>query len=109
MLWTPKKSVHETYRTCVHVSPSGDTTGAVSILLEAAKDYHTKIALSSLSQEAALLSYNMYLLPKVGYPLPAMTLSEETCHDIQSPTLMAVLPKLHINRNIARSIVFGPV
>jgi hypothetical protein len=49
----------------------------------------------------------MYLLPKLGDSLPAMSLSENTCHDIQSPTLLAVLPKLHINRHVAWSIVFG--
>jgi hypothetical protein len=105
----PQKSVHDTYRTLgVHISPSGDTSTAAQVLLEKAKDYQVKIALSSLPREAALLSYNVYLLPKLGYPLPAMSLSEEACYNIQSPTLLAVLPKLHLNRNIARSIVFGP-
>ena len=88
--------------------PSGDTSTAAQVLLEKAKDYQVKIALSSLPREAALLSYNVYLLPKLGYPLPAMSLSEEMCYNIQSPTLLAVIPKLHLNRNIARSIVFGP-
>jgi hypothetical protein len=37
-----------------------------------------------------------------------MSLSEEMCYNIQSLTLLAVLPKLHLNRIIARSIVFGP-
>jgi hypothetical protein len=50
----------------------------------------------------------MYLIPQLGYPLPAMSLSEEACHTIQSPTLMALLPKLHLNRHMARSTVFGP-
>jgi hypothetical protein len=43
------------------------------------------------------------------YPLPAMSLNENTCYSIQAPTLAALLPKLHLNRNIARSIVFGPI
>jgi len=50
----------------------------------------------------------MYLIPQLGYPLPAMSLSEEACHTIQSPTLMALLPKLHLNHHMARSTVFGP-
>jgi hypothetical protein len=49
----------------------------------------------------------MYLLPKLGYPLPALTFSEEECNSIQSPTLMAFLLKIHLNRHTARSIVFG--
>jgi hypothetical protein len=79
------------------------------VLEEKAKDYQLKIAASKLPREAALLSYNVYLLPKIGYPLPAMSLSENTCYSIQAPTLLALLPKLHLNRNIARSIVFGPI
>jgi hypothetical protein len=105
----PKKSVFDTYRTLgVHISPSGDTSAAVKVLLTKATQYQSKIATSHLPKEAALLSYTMFLLPQLGYPLPAMTLSEADCHTIQSPTLMALLPKLHLNRHIARSIVFGP-
>ena len=51
----------------------------------------------------------MYLLPKLGYPLPALTFSEADCHRLQSPTLAAFLPKIHLNRHVARSIVFGSI
>jgi hypothetical protein len=106
----PQKSTHDTYRTLgVYLSPSGLTSAAEEILLEKAEDYQIKIATLKLPREAAWLSYNVYLLPKVGYPLPAMSLSEDACYSIQAPTLMAVLPKLHLNRHIAWSIVFGPV
>jgi hypothetical protein len=106
----PQKSVHDTYRTLgVYLSPSGKVEAAVKVLEEKAKDYQIKIATSKLPREAALLSYNVYLLPKLGYPLPAMSLNENTCYSIQAPTLAALLPKLHLNRNIARSIVFGPI
>ncbi len=106
----PQKSVHETYRTLgVHLSPSGSTEEAVKVLHNKAKDYQQRIITSNLPREAALLSYNVYLIPKLGYSLPAMSLSEDTCYSIQAPTLNAVLPKLHLNRNMARSIVFGPI
>jgi len=106
----PQKSVHDTYRTLgVYISPSGDVTKAIAVLVEQAKDYQARILSSTLPREAALLSYNMYLLPKLGYPLPALYLSEGTCYHIQAPTLTALLPKVHLNRNMARSIVFGPL
>ncbi|MFN9981668.1 MAG: hypothetical protein ACK53Y_17210, partial [bacterium] len=83
----PQKSVHRTYRTLgVYLSPSGDTSIPTKILLEKARDYQMKIASSKLPREAALLSYNVYLLPKLGYPLPTMHLTEATCYDIQAPT-----------------------
>jgi hypothetical protein len=57
-----QKSVHDTYHTLgVHHSPSGATAAAIQVLLEKAKDYQVEIASSSLSREATLLSYNMYL------------------------------------------------
>jgi hypothetical protein len=106
----PQKSVHDTYRTLgVYISPSGDTKGSYDILLAKARDYQTKIASSNLPREAANLSYNVYLLPKLGYPLPALTLTEAQCYTLQSPTLLALLPKLQLNRHIARSIVFGSI
>jgi len=35
-------------------------------------------------------------------------MTEQECHDIQSPSIMAVLPRLHVTRNTARYIIFGP-
>jgi hypothetical protein len=37
------------------------------------------------------------------------TFTETKCEQILSPALRAVLPKLHLNRNTARSIIHGPV
>jgi len=106
----PRKSVHETYRTLgVYISPSGSSKASYEVLLEKAREYQTKIASSKLPREAALLSYNVYLLPKLGYPLPALTFTEAQCHSLQSPTLMAFLPKIQLNRHIARSVVFGSI
>jgi hypothetical protein len=38
-----------------------------------------------------------------------MTLSATQCSQIQSPALRALLPKLHLNRNISRNIIHGPL
>jgi hypothetical protein len=106
----PRKSVHDTYRTLgVYISPSGCSKESFKILKEKAYDYQTKIASSKIPREAALLSYNVYLLPKLGYPLPALTFTEAQCQSLQSPTLMAFLPKIQLNRHTARSIVFSPI
>jgi hypothetical protein len=51
----------------------------------------------------------MILIPKLRFSLPALTLTEKQCQKIQSPATCAGLPKLHVNRNTARSIVFGPL
>jgi hypothetical protein len=106
----PQISVYDTYRTLgVHISPSGSTKHTFQVLLVKALDYQRKIIHSKLPRDAALLSYNMYLLPKLGYPLPALTLSEIECHRLQSPTLAAFLPKIQLNRHIPRSVVLDPL
>jgi hypothetical protein len=104
----PQISVQDTYRTLgVRISPSGSTKQTFQDLSAKALDYQAKIIHSKLPREAALLSYNMYLLPKLGYSLPALTLSETECHRLQSATLAAFLPKIQLNRHIPRSVVFG--
>jgi hypothetical protein len=50
----------------------------------------------------------LYLLPKLLFPLMAMTFTETQCAQIQSQALRALLPKLHLNWNTAWSIIHGP-
>ena len=54
------------------------------------------------------MSYVQYLLPKLRYQPPLLALTQQQCHKIQSIVLQALLPKLHINRHTARSIIHGP-
>ncbi len=39
----------------------------------------------------------------------ALSLTEDDCNKLLTPIVKAALPKLHINRNTARSIVHGPL
>ncbi len=62
-----------------------------------------------MSKETTLWSYLLYLLPKLTFSLMATMLTEDQCNKIQSPTLMAALPKLRFNRHTERSIIHGPL
>jgi len=105
----PRIEPHEGFRTLgVYISPSGSMSTSKKKLYDISMTYATAISGSSLNRSASLWSYLLYLLPKLTYPTPALTLTEAECQDILSPSLMAVLPRLHINRNTARSIVHGP-
>jgi hypothetical protein len=105
----PRLCPSEGFRTLgVHISPSGSMQLSVRKLQEASLAYTTAITGSRLNRSAALWSYLLYLMPKLTYPAPALTLSQEECHEILSPSLMAVLPKLHVNRHTAQPIVHGP-
>jgi hypothetical protein len=51
----------------------------------------------------------MYIRPKITYPFPCVSMTENQCRHIQAPVLEAILPKLHLNRHSPRAVLFaGP-
>ena len=105
----PRIEATSTYRTLgARISPSGCSKEATQYLREQSVEYASQVTGSYFSREAALWSFLLYFTPQVGYSIPVLSLSEKNCHDIQSPAVNAVLPKLHVNRNTSRAIIFGP-
>jgi hypothetical protein len=70
-------------------------------------DYCTTIKGSHLSRQDALMSYIQYLLPKLRFQPPVLSLTKQQCDKLISPIYMALLPKLHVNHNTSRTIIFG--
>jgi hypothetical protein len=106
----PQVSPYESYCTLgAYLSPLGGQIKACKVLRSHSLVYATRIQSSTIQKEAALWSYLLYLLPKVLFPLMAMTFSDMQCAQIQAPALRAVLRKLHLNRNTARTIIHGPL
>jgi hypothetical protein len=106
----PQLSPYAAYRTLgAYLSPSGGMAKSFDVLRNYAIEYALRIHGSSIQKEAALWSYLLYLLPKLTFPIIALTLSKQQCCQIQSPALGALLPKLHLNRNTSRSIIHGPI
>lgn len=91
----------------VYVTPSGCNKGALLSLRDITLQFATHISGSHLTRQEALTAYSQYLVPKVQYQPPLLSLSQTNCNQLQSTILMALLPKLHINRHTARSIVHG--
>jgi hypothetical protein len=44
---------------------------------------------------------------RLGYGMCAATLSFQKCEDIQRPVINEILPKMGINRKVARAVIFG--
>lgn len=106
----PRYEPTATYRTLgVHLSPSGDTSESYSILKTQAEAYASSLIGSHLSSEEAFWSYILFLIPKLCYQLPCLALSKSQYDSLMSIVLTALLPKLPINRNTARSIIHGPI
>jgi hypothetical protein len=109
LLTIPRIEPTSSFRTLgVHISPSGSNLGALKILKEVVWEYCTNVRGSHLSRQEALTSYIQYLLPKLRFQPPVLSLAQKDCDQLLSPVLSALLPKLHINRHTARSIIFGP-
>lgn len=105
-----RMEVTDGYRTLgVQISPSGSNKLAISTLATQSHEFAGKIASSTLNRESTYWAYWQYYIPKLGYSLPALTLTREECEKIQSPAICATLSKLHFNRNTSRAVVFGPV
>jgi hypothetical protein len=80
----------------------------MEFLKTTAEDYARYVAGSILTRKEALYSYTFYFIPRLGFSLLAMTFTEQQCAKIQAPALQAFLPKCHLNRYAAHSILFGP-
>jgi hypothetical protein len=76
----------------------------MSILSAQTHEYARKIASSKLYHEATYWAYWQYNIYKVGFSLPAQSLSKQECKHIQSPAICATLSKLHFIQNTSRAI-----
>jgi hypothetical protein len=105
----PRLVAPSTFRTLgVHISPSGTNTGAFSVIQEFVLEYCTNVKGSHLSWKDSLMSYVQYLLPKLRFQPPVLSFTQHQCDKLMTQILWVLLPNLHINRNTARSIIFGP-
>lgn len=43
-------------------------------------EYASTVASSTLTSEETYVSYMMFLIPKLCFPLPALTLTEQQCN-----------------------------
>jgi hypothetical protein len=53
------------------------------------------------------MTYNSCYMASLGYGTAATSLSMNQCKEIQKPPVNATLPKMGINRNTKRELVFG--
>ena len=45
----------------------------------------------------------------IRYPLAMTQFSPEKCHEIQKPVINVILQKIGLNRNMRRSVIYGPL
>ena len=67
-----------------------------------------KIYMAPLTHWDAWIIYESRYRSIIRYPLPVTLFTEKECIEIQKPFIHALLPKLGMNRNTPRLVIFGP-
>jgi hypothetical protein len=71
------------------------------------KQYSEAIISSSLRLWHSSLAYNSYYMVSLLYGTAAPKLNVKECEEIQRPVVNAILPKIGVNRNTSRHVVFN--
>jgi len=91
----------------VYLTPGGRYKKQVKILRGYAEEFKTQLESSCLSSSEAYCCYMIYIRPKLTYPFPCISLTEQQCRHIQAPVLEVILPRLHLNRHTPRAVLFA--
>ena len=109
LITIPRIEPTQAFRTLgLYLTPSGCNKGALIKLQEIVITYATAIIGARINRQQALVSYVQYLLPRLRYQPPLLSLSQRALEQLHSTVLSSLLPKLHVNRHTARSIIHGP-
>jgi hypothetical protein len=102
------KHVSQGHRTLgFHLCGEGTSRAHKKVMQEKAIKYGEAIKSSSLQRGECAMAYNSCYMASLGYGTAATSLSMDECKEIQKPPVNAILPKMGINRNTKREVVFG--
>jgi ribonuclease HI len=104
-----EKSTSESHRTLgVRLAPNGKWHDEIKYLQEKAdKIAHRILKANCTRNDASILERCVYR-PSLTYSLEVTNLSQKDCDKIQSKAISHILAKAGYNRNMPRSVVFGP-
>jgi hypothetical protein len=104
----PRIEPTQSFRTLgVYIAGSGTQAKQATVLRSHSDAYKESVSQVHSTPSEAYWSYMMFLRPRLTYPLPCCSLTQQQCCHIQAPALEALLPKLHLNRHTPRAVVFG--
>ena len=93
----------------VNLAPDGNHHTQFEISKQKMKRFAELICTGHVNKHEALVNLNMMCLKSFEYILPYMTFSEEEHCKIMVPVLKQFLPKLGINRNFPRAMLYAPI
>ena len=101
---------NEAHRTLgVKISPSCSMKEELQRLRAISQKFTAQTTAATLTRSQARKAYQSIYLGRIQYGITASTLKKQDYHDIQSPAIRALLPKLGYNRNTPTPVVYGPI
>lgn len=91
----------------VSLAPDGNNKRQIEIAKEKMRKLSEQIRVGHLNKHEAWISLNSITMKTLEYMIPAMTITEDEYRSIMSPVLAQFLPKMGINRNIKRDILYA--
>ena len=92
----------------VSLAPDGNATTQIKTVKDKMKKYAEFIRTGHLSRHEAWINLTMVALKSLEYMIPAMTLTQDQYTSIMSPLLKQFLPKIGLNRNLPRDLLYAP-
>jgi hypothetical protein len=103
-----RKAVNQGLHTLeFHLTGDGTLSAHKIIMKTKAKEYSQTIISSSLQRGESSMVYNSYYMVSLSYDTYVTSLDVKECEEIQRPVVNVILPKMGVNRNTARNVVFG--
>ena len=93
----------------VRLPLSGSMTTEFHFRKKQLKEFSTRLYKSPLQQKDAYSAFQTRYKSIASYPYPVTTFSTKEVHEIQKEAIRNILPKLGVNRNMPRVVLFGPV
>ena len=92
----------------VSLAPDGNSKTQIQTLKEKMTALAENIRTGHVSRHEAWVNFTMIAMKSLEYMIPALTLSKDQYDEIMSPVLKQFLPKIGLNRNIPRDLLYAP-
>ena len=92
----------------VRIAPAGNWEDEFKFRRQQARTLAQQLNNATISKETAAIAYRMVICPKLEYPLGITQFTQAQCDKITAPIISAVLASLGYNRNMPRTVVYGP-
>jgi len=93
----------------VHLNPAGTMKKQMEVLRSKSRKFTECLMSNVLSRREATMMYYGIYLPSTTYPMAVTHLTEDECHQIETPFLQVLIPRVVYARTMSRAIRYAPL